>query len=51
MNQSINIRHNQWLDHLTELNYKECYYIVVDESTRNLTVQRSTVTHWFSWLC
>ncbi len=45
MNQSINIRHNQCLDYLTELNYKKCYYVAVNESIRDLMIQRSAVTY------
>jgi len=45
LNQPISIRHNQRLEHFTELNYEECYYVVISESTQNLAIQRSAVTH------
>ncbi len=45
MNQPVTIRHNQKLEHLTELNYKECYYVVVKKSTRDLAIKRSLAIH------
>ena len=45
LNQPISIRHNQRLEHFTELNYEECYHVVISESTQNLAIQRSAVTH------
>jgi len=42
--QPISIRHNQRLGHLTELNYEECYHVVINESTWDLVIQRSAAT-------